>query len=220
VRTGRDGIQVGSTPWNCTIRNNVVRDTGRNRESTHAFGIIVNRGSSCDLDANTITDSAGDGIYDQGLHGQRITNNLIIRAGRLQAGSGINVREGNQSSTNPHTPDFPRSTHLWHNTVVTTTDYGIRLRNAHGTNNHLSNNIITTTPLTPINLGSGVTTTRLGNILQPTDPRFVAPTNDDYRLRTDSPATTAGVTAPVPTDLLGTPRPTGTRSTGAYQHTP
>ncbi len=220
VRTGRDGIQVGSAPWRCSISHNVVRDSGLNRESSHAFGIIVNRGAACDLEGNTISGSAGDGLYDQGLHGQRIVNNLVIRSGRFQAGTGINVREGNQSPTNPETPDYPRSTRIWHNTIVTTTDRGIRLGNTAGKANHLSNNIVTGAAAGTLKLASGVTATRLGNVLQPTNPRFLAPAADDYRLQPSSPAATAGATVPVLTDLLSKPRPVMAPSAGAYQASP
>jgi parallel beta-helix repeat protein len=157
TRTGRDGIQVGSTPWNCTISGNVVQEAGLDRESSHAFGIIVNRGSSCDVTDNTVTDSAGDGIYDQGLHGQTIAGNTILRSGRFESGAaGINVRQGNQSPTNPETPDHPRSTHILNNTIEGTTGHGIRLRNDAGRDNRIQGNTITGVRDSPLNLGSGV----------------------------------------------------------------
>jgi hypothetical protein len=167
VRTGRDGIQVGSAPWNCVIRGNVVRDAGLNGESSHAFGIIVNRGSACDIESNVVTDSAGDGIYDQGLHGQRIVNNVVVRSGRAQSGAAINVREGNQSASNPQTPDFPRSTSIWHNTVVGATGDGIRLRNTAGTDNRVEENIVFGVAGRHLDLGDGVDAELEGNITDP-----------------------------------------------------
>jgi hypothetical protein len=143
VRTGRDGIQVGSAPWNCLIAENVVADAGGDGESSHAFGIIVNRGAACDVIGNRISDSAGDGIYDQGLHGQTIADNTIVRSGLFQDGAGINVRKGDQASDNPETPDYPRSTHVLGNRIAGTSEHGIRLRDHAGTDNRIHDNHVT-----------------------------------------------------------------------------
>jgi hypothetical protein len=143
VRTGRDGIQVGSAPWNCLIAGNVVAETGGDGERSHAFGIIVNRGAACDVVGNRIADAAGDGIYDQGLHGQTIADNTILRSGSYQDGAGINVRRGDQASDNPETPDFPRSTHVLGNRIAGTSEHGIRLRDHAGTDNRIHDNHVT-----------------------------------------------------------------------------
>jgi parallel beta-helix repeat protein len=157
VRTGRDGIQVGSAPRNCRIADNVVSHAGRSGESSHAFGIIVNRGAACDITGNRVSDSAGDGIYDQGLHGQTIANNTVLRSGLRQDGAGINVRQGDQARNNPDTPDYPRSTHLSNNRVDGTSEHGIRLRNDAGTDNRIRGNHLSGIRRgEAINLGSGV----------------------------------------------------------------
>jgi hypothetical protein len=153
VRTGRDGIQVGSTPWNCRIADNEVRDTGRNGESSHEFGIIVNRGAACDVLGNRISQSPRSGIYDQGLHGQLIADNVILDSGE----TGINVREGNQAANNPETPDYPRSTHILRNRIERTGGDGISLGNTAGTDNKIHNNQLFNITDTAINLRSGVT---------------------------------------------------------------
>jgi hypothetical protein len=156
VRTGRDGIQVGSTPWNCSVRDNVVARAGLSGESSHAFGIIINRGAACDVIGNRISDSAGDGIYDQGLHGQTIADNTIVRSGLSQDGAGINVREGDQAAGNPETPDYPRSTHVLRNRVDGTSEHGIRLRNSGGTDNRVIDNHLSSIARgDAVNLGSG-----------------------------------------------------------------
>jgi hypothetical protein len=159
VRTGRDGIQVGSAPWNCRIADNVVRDTGRNGESSHEFGIIVNRGAACDVVGNRVERSPRSGIYDQGLHGQVIARNTVLDSGEV----GINVREGNQSRTNPQTPDFPRSTHVLDNRIERTGDEGISLGNAAGTDNRIMGNRLARIGGEPIRLRSGVRATVTNN---------------------------------------------------------
>jgi parallel beta-helix repeat protein len=143
VRTGRDGIQVGSAPWNCTIADNVVAEAGLDGDAAHAFGIIVNRGASCDVIGNRVSDSAGTGIYDQGLHGQRIADNTVTRSGREHDGAGIDVREGDQAADNPETPDHPRSTHVVNNRIDGASQHGIRLRDHAGTENRIEGNRIT-----------------------------------------------------------------------------
>jgi hypothetical protein len=156
VRTGRDGIQVGSAPWNCLIAGNVVADAGLDGEPSHASGVIVNRGAACDVIGNRISDSAGDGIYDQGLHGQTIADNTIVRSGLHQDGAGINVRKGDQASDNPETPDFPRSTHVLGNRIVGTSEHGIRLRDHAGTDNRIRDNHVTDVASgSEIDLGAG-----------------------------------------------------------------
>lgn len=217
VRTGRDGIQVGSTPWNCVLKGNVVRENGLNGESSHAFGIVINRGSSCDIEGNIVVDSAGDGIYDQGLHGQRIVNNVVIRPGRLAAGDGLDIREGNQSASNPETPDYPRSTNVWHNTIVDATGSGIEFRNAAGTDNHISNNIVIGPTDRAVAFSNGAAATQQGNVFRTNALLFVNPLSDDYRLSPSSIAAHAGVPSPVTHDLRGCPRDPETPSAGAYE---
>jgi hypothetical protein len=155
VRTGRDGIQVGSAPWRCLIGDNEVRDTGRNGESSHQFGIIVNRGAACDVIGNRVERSPRSGIYDQGLHGQTIADNVVIGSGEV----GINVREGNQAADNPETPDYPRSTHVLRNRVDGTGGHGIRLGNVAGTDNRIHDNHLSHIGDSAIDLDPGV---RLG----------------------------------------------------------
>ncbi|MFA9431394.1 right-handed parallel beta-helix repeat-containing protein [Egicoccus sp. AB-alg2] len=151
VRTGRDGIQVGSAPRNCRIAQNVVRDTGRNGESKHEFGIIVNRGSSCDVIGNRVERSPRSGIYDQGLHGQVIARNTVLDSGEL----GIQVTEGDQAADDPQTPDFPRSTHVVDNRIQGAAG-GIRLGNTAGTDNRVTGNRLADVSGAAVELDDGV----------------------------------------------------------------
>jgi hypothetical protein len=152
VRTGRDGIQVGSAPWNCLIADNEVSDTGLNGESSHQFGIIINRGAACDVIGNRVERSPRSGIYDQGLHGQLIADNVVLDAGEV----GINVREGNQAANNPETPDYPRSTHILRNRIDLTGGHGIRLGNTDGTDNRIHDNVFSGIGGAPVVLDPGV----------------------------------------------------------------
>jgi hypothetical protein len=157
VRTGRDGIQVGSTPWNCSVRDNVVAEAGLSGESSHGFGIIINRGGACDITGNRVASSAASGIYDQGLHGQTIADNQVVRSGLRHEGAGINVREGDQAAGNPETPDFPRSTHVLRNRVDGASEHGVRLRNTGGTDNRVIDNHLSAIARgDAVDLGSGV----------------------------------------------------------------
>jgi hypothetical protein len=153
VRTGRDGIQVGSAPWNCVIQDNVVYDTGLSGELSHRFGIVVNRGASCDIVGNRVSRTAGEAIYDQGLHGQTIAGNLIEHA----SGEGIDIRQGDQSATNPETPDWPRSTHVVGNTIRHVDGDGIRLGNSDGQDNRITGNVFSGVTGRNVVLDRGVT---------------------------------------------------------------
>jgi hypothetical protein len=153
LRTGRDGIQVGSAPRNCRLRDNVVSDTGRRGEESHTFGIVVNRGAACDITGNRIERTPGAGIYDQGLHGQVIADNVLVDVGE----AGIDVRAGDQAVDNPDTPDHPRSTHLLRNRIDGTGDHGIGLDNAAGTDNRIHGNEFARIGAADIELSAGVT---------------------------------------------------------------
>jgi hypothetical protein len=159
VRTGRDGIQVGSAPSNCLIADNEVRDTGRNGESSHQFGIIVNRGAACDVIGNRVERSPRSGIYDQGLHGQRIAGNVVLDSGEI----GINVREGDQAADNPETRDYPRSTHIAGNRIDRSGGHGIRLGNVAGMDNRIHDNHLSRIGGSAINLASGVRASIMDN---------------------------------------------------------
>jgi hypothetical protein len=158
VRTGRDGIQVRSTPWNCTIQDNLIRDTGLNGESNHLYGISLGRGGACDIIGNDIRRAGGDGIGDRGLHGQTIAHNTIVDSGDR----GINVREGDQAPDNSETPDYPRSTHVLDNVIDGADRDGIHFGNTDGTDNRIHDNVLRDVT-TPIDYGSGATADESGN---------------------------------------------------------
>ena len=93
--------------------NQIVRDS-RKFESSQRSGMMINRGSVCNIFNNAITDGTSRGIHIQGNGGNRVYNNLIIRPGRLEAtgdsgGSGIVVSTGSNTD---------QSIYVWNNTIV------------------------------------------------------------------------------------------------------
>jgi len=80
--TGWDGIQVGSAFSDCRIYNNLVMFDSQAGVSSQMSGIMIGGGSQCDCYNNYIYKGKGDGIESLGIGGYKISNNVIIDAGR------------------------------------------------------------------------------------------------------------------------------------------
>jgi hypothetical protein len=208
VRTGRDGLQVGSATSDCTIHHNIIRNTGRNNESSHRAGVMNNKGSVCDVYNNLTADTAGWGIYVQGNGGNEIYNNVVVRAGRSVRsgdgdGDGISIHDGS---------NVKRSIAVWNNTVVAARGDGIGWSNDVGSDNQIRNNIVVASGGANIDNDQNVDVS--SNLAAKTIAAagFVAAGSDDYRLRSGSPARDAGASLRsrgVMDDFDGLPRPQG-----------
>jgi hypothetical protein len=71
IRTGWDGIQVGSAENRCEISSNIVIEAATGFAEDQRTGIMNNRGSTCNIVGNIVVESAGEGIYVQGNGGRR-----------------------------------------------------------------------------------------------------------------------------------------------------
>ncbi len=208
VRTGRDGLQVGSATRDCTIHHNVIRDTGRNNESSHRAGVMNNKGSVCDVFSNFVADTAGWGIYVQGNGENEIYNNVVVRAGRSVRdgdgdGDGISIHDGS---------NVRESIYVWNNTVVSARGDGIGWSNDVGQDNQIRNNIVVASGGRNIDRDSNVVVSNNLAAQSISSPTFVDPSADDYRLRSGSPARDAGGSLGargVVDDFDGVPRPQG-----------
>jgi len=208
VRTGRDGLQVGSATRDCTIHHNVVRETGRNDESSHRAGVMNNKGSVCDIYNNSIADTAGWGIYVQGNGGNEIYNNVVVRAGRAVRdgdgdGDGISIHDGSNVSN---------SIYVWNNTVVSSRGDGIGWGNDAGSDNQIRNNIVVASGGVNIDKDQNVRVSTNLAAQSASTVGFVDPAADDYRLGAGSPARDTGgsLTARgVVDDFDGVARPQG-----------
>jgi parallel beta-helix repeat protein len=227
--TGWDGLQVGSAVERCSIHHNkIYRDSHASQQSQQS-GITNARGSVCDIHSNLIEDGNGPGIYIQGNGGNRIYNNVVIRAGRDGHGSGIGIATGSNTGN---------SIYVFHNTVVAPRSYGINFDNRVGDNNKIQNNII----VGPGNYPSGdrsddldaeddsfIQTYGYSNLVLSNNfldidiahAMFVNPNKDDYSLGSASPAVDAGIDLSnqgITTDYEGVTRPQGVDyDTGAHE---
>jgi parallel beta-helix repeat protein len=208
ARTGRDGLQVGSAAQDCTIHHNVIRETGRNDESSHRAGVMNNKGSVCDIFNNTISDTAGWGIYVQGNGGNEIYNNVVVRAGRFvdpgdNDGDGISVREGSNVS---------RGVRVWSNTIISARGDGIGWHSDVGAENQIRNNIVVASG--GVNIDGDSNVEIADNLVADSvsTVKFLDEAGDDYRLSAASPAIDSGgsLTAlGVTDDIDGVARPQG-----------
>jgi hypothetical protein len=208
VGTGRDGLQVGSATLDCTIHHNVIRDTGRNNESSHRAGVMNNKGSVCDIYNNFITDTAGWGIYVQGNGENEIYNNVVARAGRAvrdgdDDGDGISIHDGS---------NVRGSIYIWNNTVVSARGDGIGWGNDVGADNQIRNNIVVASGGVNIDRDPNVQVSSNLAAQAVSAAGFVDPAADDYRLRAGSAARDAGgnlTASGVVDDFDGVARPQG-----------
>lgn len=230
IRSGWDGLQVGSAVENCLVHHNYISWAGKAVEPNQQSGIMNNPGSVCHIYNNAIFDSIGPGIYVQGNGGNRVYNNVIVRPGRLQSdrGDGIAVISG----SNEDQPVF-----IWNNTIVQPERYGIRFRDERGKEHQIQNNIIVNSRATKgdegfgersvyINTSARVDVTISSNLYVRTvnAAGFADPSRHDFSLLPDSPAVDAGAeigTVEVSVDYLDVVRPQGAGpDVGAYEYIP
>jgi len=212
-RTGRDGIQVGSTTQDCALHHNVVRHVGRNKDATHLKGIVNGLGSVCDIFSNVISDTAGWGIYVRGNGTNEVYNNVIVRSGRLVTtassdGDGIAIHDGSNKG---------KDVYVWNNTVVSSRSEGIDW-NLDATSGQIYNNLVVAAGAKAIDGGGAATRNNLA-VGSVSTAGFVDAGRDAYGLRAGSPAVDAGMRLDgVTTDINDVPRPQGSGyDVGSYE---
>ena len=220
--TGGDGIRTSAASTNVEIRGNTISNIGN--DGIDARGVTVTVAS------NTVSACADNGIKSEGASHTFINANQVYgdgdagidldNAGTFTVTNNI-VADSSvasiliQNSAGPH--NF-----LYHNTLVgsATGQQGVGISvTVPGITITLVNNIvvshsvsITATPGTTLIVSS---TLLWGNGEDPTGgtlllpPLFVAPAQQNYHLRPDSPAIDVGIDVGVTSDVDGDSRPIG-----------
>jgi hypothetical protein len=218
-RTGWDGIQVSSSPENCRIFNNIIRNDSYRETHNQMSGILIGGGSNCDCYNNQIFDGKGDGIDVFGFGTMKLYNNLIVRAGKsYQPENSSAARHGIFIGNSPD--GAPAVLHLMHNSIINPKTNGIRFFNSNTSNNLIFNNIITSPgDFSTIGNRAYFNSDFQQNIFsirnnlfteQPTEIQFMNLSSDNYDLKPSSPAVNTGFFAglnAVSYDLLNRPRP-------------
>ncbi|MCH6257492.1 malectin domain-containing carbohydrate-binding protein [Puniceicoccaceae bacterium K14] len=81
LRTGWDGIQVGSGSSDVEIYNNYINGTGVANRLYQQNGIQIGEGTTGKCNGNTILNAGTIGIVMLGLGNNEVSNNLIVNAG-------------------------------------------------------------------------------------------------------------------------------------------
>ncbi len=211
--TGWDALQVGSAVETCIVHHNTISRAGLERENNQDSGLIINRGSVCDVADNSVADTAGAGIYIQGNGGNRVYNNLVVGASALgdEPADGIVVSTGSNTD---------RSVFVWHNTVVGSGRNGISFRNTEGSDNQIANNLIAGWAGVALDVRSDAAS--WGNVTSRTVDG--ARLDSRYAPQPGSPAIDAGAPiefSPLFKDLFGEGRPFGDAAdAGAIEYRP
>lgn len=80
--TGKDAIQVSSTPEECKIYNNHITQDSQDQIINQSSGILIGTGCKCYVYNNFIEEGNGGGIEVFGKPGTTIFNNIIVNPGR------------------------------------------------------------------------------------------------------------------------------------------
>ncbi len=215
--TGWDGLQVGSAVATCIVHHNQVSRAGLEHEDNQDSGLIINRGSVCDVAENRVIETAGVGIYVQGNGGNRVYNNLVVGASALVD----DPADGIVASTGSNTEG---SIYLWHNTIVSAGRSGISFRNSFGDDNQIANNLIVGWGRAgdDIDIRPEATVAAWANLaVRDLDEALL---DADFMPMAGSPAIDAGAPIgfePLFVDLLGWRRPQGgAADAGAIEHQP
>ena len=214
--TGWNGLQVGSAVKDCYIYDNVIRYDSEKKNTQQDGGIAINHGSACEISRNFIKDGFGPGITAQGDGLTSIINNVIINAGRASSkgemtGNGITAFKGEY--------------YIWHNTIVSPKNIGIKFLSNTQFNHRIENNYV----VSPgngndayIDVGNRNTVSISNNlnVANINEAGFDAPSQDNYSLRANSPAVDLGISLNswVTADYDHTIRPIGSgHDVGAFE---
>ncbi|MDA3960819.1 MAG: hypothetical protein PF961_08515 [Planctomycetota bacterium] len=223
LRTGAEGIQVGSTRSGLVMRFNRVEQAGiAPFDSFQNNGIQVGMSAGLVL-GNVVSDAAGNGIIVLGQGDNRLIANVVVRAGS----NGFFVDErlsSAESIARGGAPVGPGWT-LCNNTVVDSGEAGMRLYGDLVPVNVLRNNLFIggTSAVSLLSQAVTIDETATVHHASAAVAGFVNAASDDYRPRADSSLVDAGVglgglTGAPWSDAVGTARPVGGAiDVGAYE---
>jgi hypothetical protein len=184
LNTGHEGIQLGCATVGAAVYNNTVENFGTTNETYHTNGIQIGEGTGGLCYSNFIKKGPGHGISVLGLGDNLVHDNIIVEPGT----NGIFCDER-------YTPGTGFK--FINNTIVNPGNDGIRLYAELVSMNYVLNNIIVK-PKSGVYLkllNSKVKVTQSGNYYTGdlAGVKFVAPTSNNYRLSSTSPAVNKGV---------------------------
>ncbi len=226
--TGWDGIQVSSSPVDCSIYNNIIRNDSHRETLYQMSGILIGGGSKCDCYNNQIHDGYGDGIDVFGIGDMKIFNNLIVRPGiKHDPFNPDNHKSGIYVGTVQGTTAPNSSFKVYSNTIISPKSFGVTYNNNEAAMGYIANNLIT---------DPGFANDSYINIMVPANkitqnnnylsvdnsiPRFLNHNQDNYDLKPDSPAVNYGISLTnegINFDILDRFRPFHTYfDAGAYE---
>ena len=109
VDPGWDGIQIGAAEGDCEIDHNVILRDSRYRRTDQNAGVMIAKGSSCNVHHNRILGGNGPGIYHQGNGDRngtaRVEDGGHIYANLIEPWSGVMAVESNPRE--PEALPFP-----------------------------------------------------------------------------------------------------------------
>lgn len=141
VRCGWDGIQLSSAHKNASIHDNQIYFDSYRNYPNQMSGIILGGGTKADCFNNYISHGNGTGILVGSLGGQKIYNNIIIKAGDDFYPNDITrMQHGIYIDDVSIMPDS--AFELFNNLIYEPKSDGIRMRSTLSKNNLAFNNII------------------------------------------------------------------------------
>jgi len=218
---GWDGIQVSSSDSGCYVYNNYIRYDSDSADYNQMSGLLLGGGDDCDCFNNQVIDGKGDGMDIFMLGGQKIFNNLIVRAGQSYFPDSLlypyrkhGIYIGNDS-TNSDSVFL-----VAYNTIISPKNLGLESAFNLPSAIHAINNIIMDPGTGYFN---GPTIVQQNNYLTPTllPDQFIDSGTDNYDLSPVSLAVNAAISVAgfdLTTDILSRSRPfQDTNDIGAYE---
>lgn len=195
LRTGCEGIQVGSAPRNCKIHDNIIDRTGLNPFANFQNnGLQIGNGTGGLVYNNFIRNSPGNGVSCLGIGDNFLFNNIIINSGDGTSTSNSAIFMDEQAH-----PDSVLGTGMKfvNNTIINPRENAFRIYNDRISNTLLENNLVVhlgTSPKYVQKLNNSVNVTELTNLYLNSIPAglFVNASIDDYRIKPSSIAAGTG----------------------------
>lgn len=211
--TGWDGLQVGVTPKNCEIYDNLILGVGKTAsDSVQTRGIQIGGASACKVYGNTLIGGPTIGIFVLGAADTWVVNNVVADFDS----DGIYGNDQQLDAASGASYVFA------HNTVVRAGGAGLRLFGDRIAGSAVFNNLFVAS-VNPMGIGGSVDAATAANLELASVPEagFEAPAQNGYRLRADSVARDAGEKLAgfaVPLDHDGVVRD-DPPDVGAYEYT-